>query len=191
MSNMFETVIGKIFSGTNFTKMMVVLAIEGVAFLLTKQWTGWTVLNAVIYFVVGYCLLLFIVWLYKKLKPSEFRSIQKEQDKEWKNNVLSFFYSLPQNYRDALLLAYTSMDKDKVYNNKRNSSSQEHIALCKKLQDVDFKIPRNGYWGPYLEKCVIIEEKNGVATIVFDPVVCKELDKTLSLKRKRQRDKKN
>lgn len=181
MSKIIETVIGKIFGGTNFTKMMVVLAIEGVTYLFTKGWSGWTILNAIIFFIVGYCMLLFIVWLYKKLKPSEFRSFQKKQEKEWKNNVLSFFYSLPQNTQDALLVAYTSMNKDKVFYNKRNSTNWEFVSLCRKLQDVDFKVPKIGYYvGYYSEPCIIITENNGVATIVFDPIICKELDKMSS-----------
>ena len=184
---MFETVIGKIFGGTNFTKMMVVLAIEGVAFLLTKQWTGWTVLNATIFFVVGYCLLLFVVWLYKKLKPSDFRSFKKKQDKEWRNNVLSFFYSLPEDIQDALLLAYTSMDKDRVFFNQRNSSNMEHISLCQELSKVDFEVPIDGLTGQYLKNCIFIYEKNGVATIVLDPVICKELDKMSASKQKSKR----
>lgn len=177
MSNIFETVIEKIFGGTNFNKMMVVLAIEGVTYLFTKDWSGWTILNAIIFFIVGYCLLLFIVWLYKKLKPSEFRSFQKKQDKEWERSVLSFFYSLPQNVRDDLLLAHTSMDRDRVYRNKRNSSNPECISLCKKLEGFNFEVPKKGYYGTYLEPCIMITENNGVVTIVFDPVICKELEK--------------
>ena len=181
MSNMFETVIGKIFGGTNFNKMMVVLAIEGVAYLFTKDWSGWTILNAIIFFIVGYCMLLFLIWLYKKLKPSEFRSFQKKQDKEWKNNVLSFFYSLPQNIQDDLLVAYTSMNQDKVFYNKRNSTDWEFVSLCRKLQDFDFDVPKTGYYGHYYsEPCIMITENNGVATIVFDPIICKELDKMSS-----------
>ena len=178
MSNIFETVIGKIFGGTNFTKMMIVLAIEGVAYLFTKDWSGWTILNAIIFFIVGYCILLFIVWLYKRLKPSEFRSFKKKQDKEWKNNVLSFFYSLPQNTQDDLLVAYTSMNKDKVFYNKRNSTDWEFISMCRKLQNVDFGVPKKGYYGHYYsEPCIMITETNGVATIAFDPIICKELEK--------------
>lgn len=181
MSNIFETVIGKIFGGTNFNKMMVVLAIEGVAYLFTKDWSGWTILNAIVFFIVGYCMLLFLIWLYKKLKPSEFRSFQKKQDKEWKNNVLSFFYSLPQNIQDDLLVAYTGMNKDKVYYNKRNSAEWEFVSLCRKLQGLDFVVPKTGYYGHYYsEPCIMITENNGVATIVFDPIICEELDKISS-----------
>ena len=180
MSNIFETVIEKIFGGTNFNKMMVVLAIEGVTYLFTKDWSGWAILNAIIFFIVGYCMLLFIVWLYKKLKPSEFRSFQKKQNKEWERSVLSFFYSLPKDIQDALLLAYTNMDKDRVYSNQRNSADRECIYLCQKLSKVDFEVPREGLTGQYLKNCIYIYEKNGVATIIFDPIICKELDKLTS-----------
>ena len=53
---MIESLLTHIFSSANFNRLMFVLAVEGGAYLFSKEWDGWTILSAVIYGIIGYVL---------------------------------------------------------------------------------------------------------------------------------------
>lgn len=174
---MFEKIFEKLFDKANFNRLMFALAIVLSVYLITNWPPVWSVLNIAIFIIDCYCVLIIVEWLCKKLKPSSSRSHQRKKNKQWEQDVISFFYSLPKHIQDKLLTAYTYMDKDRAYYNQRNTSDYKFISLCRDLETVDFSIPVNGYYGEYSENCVVVYEKNDVATIVFDPVIYKELSK--------------
>lgn len=69
------------------------------------------------------------------------------------------------------------MEKDVSYFNQRNSKELNNIILCRKLSRIDWRVSKKGYCGDRFENCISISEQNGVISIIFDPVICKELDK--------------
>lgn len=185
MKNGFLAILEKIFSGANFNRMMFVLAIVGITYFFTQEWSEWNMLNATIFCIAGYCLILTTEWIYKKIKQIKSRAREhvqeKEAEQEWERNVLSFFYSLSPHIKDCLLSAYNNMDKDKVYFNKRSSSDCNYIMMCRDLKyHLDSRLPKNGYYGQYFENCINFEDRNDVVTIIFDPIICRELEKMSS-----------
>ncbi len=182
---MFGAILEKIFSGANFNRMMFVLAIVGITYFFTQEWPNWTILNAVIFCIAGYCLILIVEWFIKKIKQINSRNQEnaqlKEAEKEWERNVISFFYSLSPYVKDCLLSAYNNMDKDKVFPNKRSSSDCNYIMMCRDLKyHLDSRLPKNGYYGQYFENCINFEDRNDVVSIIFDPIICRELEKLFS-----------
>ena len=176
MNGMFGAILEKIFSGANFNRMMFVFAVVGITYFFTQEWPNWTILNAAIFCIAGYCLILMVEWFIKKIKQINSRNQEnaqlKEAEKEWERNVISFFYSLSPYVKDCLLSAYNNMDKDKVFPNKRSSSEEDYIMMCKELEYLDFSIPKGNYYAD----CIYIEDRNDVVSIIFDPIICRELE---------------
>ena len=177
---MIESLLTHIFSSANFNRLMFVLAVEGGAYLFSKEWDGWTILSAVIYGIIGYVLVTFISFLWGKLpKQDGYKAIKKEANLDWARNVRSFFLSLQPDIRRTIIEVYNDLDTDPVYYNRKYTSDPTKVIMIQRLANLDYHVEKRYIYtgGSYLEPCISFEFKNGVYAVIFDPVICEEIKK--------------
>lgn len=171
---MLEKILDTILDKANFNIVISVLAVEGIIYYFTREWPDWTILNAVIFFCVGYCLSLLIKWCFLKIKKYRNRN---KYEQVWAKMVLDDFMGLAPLERNLLVYAYKKMEIDPINKNQRYSSEPNlKMELAKLYRTHNFYISK-GDDSLYIPKPYIeINVKSDYVTVTFDPVICEKLD---------------